>query len=108
MKKLNDYTEEELENMDPFEYWDLSTQHEREKAFDKMESVFPNTETIFNLLDSYKKYCIKFGRPYDEAHVYNDQNLYWKEYTLVIDKENKIRIQNFWKRDEGIDLRGKI
>lgn len=101
MKKLHEYTEKELDELDPFVLWDLCLQDSRDKAFDQTEvESFPIIETIFNTLDSYLKFCVKFGRPYNEAHVYNEQSLYWKEYLLVIDKDNKTRVQNFWRRDE--------
>jgi len=105
MKKLHDYTEEELEELDTFVLWELSIQDRRDNAFEVVENKFPNIETIFDTLDSYKRFCLKFGRPYNEVHIFNEQSLYWKEYNLVIDKENKIKVQNYWKRDEGIDLR---
>jgi len=106
MKKLKDYTEQELNEMDSFKLWELSNQHERDYAFDQTEGdLCPDVETIFNILDGYLKFCLKFGRPYNEKDIFNSQSLYWKEYNLVIDKENKIKVQNFWRRDEGIDLR---
>lgn len=101
MKKLHEYTEEELDKLEDFVLWDLSIQDCKDKAFDKIEGKsYPDVSTIFDILDSYKKFCVKFGRHYNEDHIFNKQCKYWKEYLLVIDKDNKTRVQNYWKRDE--------
>lgn len=101
MKKLCDYKEKELESLDDYQLWDLGLLDLKDKIFERLEiEIFPNIETIFNTLDSYKRFCIKFGRPYNEAHIYNNQSKYWLEYLLIVDKKNKMKVQNYWKRDE--------
>jgi len=101
MKKLHEYIETELDELDVLVLWDLCLQDDRDKVFDQIE-VDPSLDidTIFDTLDSYLKFCVKFGRHYIVAHVYYELSLFWIEYLLVVDKDNKTRIQNFWRRDE--------
>ena len=48
---------------------------------------------IFDDLDSYRKFCVQFGRVYDEKALYNIKDENWIDYEAF--KEGK-RIRNHW------------
>lgn len=51
---------------------------------------------IFDDLDDYKRFCLTFGHPYNEADLYNDKSAVYTEYASF--KGGK-RISNNWIRD---------
>lgn len=93
-------TEKEIENLTDFEVWDYSIALRKDRDFDKMTAITqPSVDEVFDVMDSYKRYCIKFGRPYNEQNLFDNGSKVWLDYKLVIDKENKIKVQNHWNRD---------
>lgn len=56
-------------------------------------------QKIFNDLDDYKRFCIVFGYTYNEACLYDNENVVYAEYTAF--KTGK-RIANNWIRDAKI------
>lgn len=39
---------------------------------------------IFNDLAKYKEFCVEYGYPYDEAHLYNNRSYIWRQYTKLL------------------------
>ena len=59
----------------------------------------PKTITeIFNDLDDYRDFCVKFGRVFNEAALYKERDHNYNDYLKY--KEKK-RIPNHWVRDKN-------
>lgn len=54
-------------------------------------------EQVFNDLDSYKRFCIQFGWPYNEADLYNTDK---RSYQSFVDFKEGKRVPNNWVKDQ--------
>lgn len=52
---------------------------------------------IFDDLDEYKEFCVKFGRVYDEAELYRSNSGNFMDFVKF---RGKKRISNHWMRDK--------
>lgn len=48
---------------------------------------------IFDDLDAYREFCVKFGRVYNEQALYNNRDNNWRDYLTF--KQGKT-IRNHW------------
>lgn len=55
-----------------------------------------NLERVFNELDAYRDFCVRFGHVFDERHLYKDQNTPYGDF-LKFQKGKRVR--DNWKRD---------
>ncbi len=60
---------------------------------------------VFNDLDGYKKFCVMFGRPFNEAALYNEEDQNYFDYIASKNRRHNGRIENGWKRDIHTDKR---
>lgn len=54
--------------------------------------------TIFDDLDSYRQFCVQFGRVFNEQALYNQRDNNWRDY-LQFKEGNRIR--NHWNYDRS-------
>jgi len=54
--------------------------------------------TIFDDLDSYRRFCVQFGRVFNEHALYNQRDNNWRDY-LQFKEGNRIR--NHWNYDRS-------
>jgi len=47
------------------------------KEFKKYFVMKPEVSKIFDDLEQYKKFCVEFGYPYNEAHLGDDHSPYY-------------------------------
>jgi hypothetical protein len=55
---------------------------------------------IFYDVDEYTKFCVRFGRVFNEADMYQHNKENWKDYLSFKNPVNKYKIPNHWKRDD--------
>lgn len=51
---------------------------------------------IFDDLDAYRDFCVKFGRVYNEQALYNNKDSNWRDYLTF--KQGKM-IRNHWNNN---------
>lgn len=56
----------------------------------------PKVKKVFDDLDDYKRFCVVFGWPYNEADLYQQSAPAYAEYTRF---KNGTRIPNNWMKD---------
>lgn len=50
---------------------------------DKYLRMKPEVKTIFEDLENYRKFCVDYGYPFDEAHLYNERTPGYSEYVKM-------------------------
>jgi hypothetical protein len=57
----------------------------------------PEVETIFQDLEKYQIFCVKYGRKFDESDLYNNKN---RNYQDFINKQAGKTVRNYWLEDQ--------
>jgi hypothetical protein len=67
---------------------------------DRFKKYFRMTHevtTIFDDLDKYREFCVEYGYPFDERHLYNEKTP-WGEYARV--QRGKYPRNNWYAKKE--------